>query len=108
MRTAIAANELHGLTGFLHKEAGYFVQYFEGSPDKTKQLTANLLADDRHFDFTVIGHGTTPQRVFQNWSMGYSNSSATMLGLKDAGTQAFKLGQDVVISFLRSVATDHA
>ena len=81
LRTAISANEEYGLTGFLHREAGYFIQCYEGPKDKVDQLTVNLMGDMRHFDFTIIGQGQVDQRRFGGWSMGYSNPQNPRRGL---------------------------
>lgn len=104
LRTAISVNEQHGLTGFLHREAGYFIQYFEGPKAKIEQLTANLVSDRRHSNFTVIGQGEMPHRLFQDWSMGYSNSPTTVLGLVDKGDAVFTYNEAEVAAFLQSVA----
>ncbi len=104
LRTAISANEEHGLTGFLHREAGYFVQYYEGPKDKVEQLTANLMRDTRHYDFTIIGQGQVEARRFADWSMGYSGPKTAQMGLDVQDDQDFPLKAAVVIDHLLGFA----
>lgn len=104
LKLAIKANDTHAITGYLHREAGYYVQYFEGKPDDVAQLSANLLADRRHFGFTVLEQGQNQERQFEGWSMGYSNSPTTALGLVDRDDVPFKHTPVEVIAFLQVVA----
>jgi hypothetical protein len=104
LRTAISANEQHGLTGFLHREAGYFIQYFEGPKDKVEQLAANLMRDARHYDFTIIGQGQVETRRFGDWSMGYSGPKSAHMGLGIEDDLDFPLQATIVIDHLLDFA----
>ncbi len=104
LRVAMAANSEHQVTGFLHREAGFYVQYYEGCKSKVDQLTQNLQGDNRHYNFTILSQGQTPERLFSNWSMGYSGSTATTLGLEDSDDAAFGCCADGVTRFLQTVA----
>jgi hypothetical protein len=108
LRIAISANEEHGLTGFLHREAGYFIQCYEGPKDKVDQLTVNLKGDMRHFDFTIIGQGQVEQRRFGSWSMGYSDPQNARMGLAVYGATGFPHSEAVVINHLLDVAATDA
>ena len=105
IKQAINANKKHGLTGYLHREAGFYVQYYEGDSAAVEQLTANLGADTRHFEMTIIDQGEIAERLFADWSMGYSSSGKTTLGLIDRDDAPFGHAPADVITFLQSAAT---
>jgi hypothetical protein len=105
LRSAINANRQHNITGFLHREAGYYIQYFEGAKPKTEQLLTNLMADKRHYDFTVLDQGVTESRAFEDWSMGYANTAQTTLGLPDRDDLSFGYTAPEVFNFLKVAST---
>jgi hypothetical protein len=106
LRTAIAANEQHGLTGFLHREAGYYIQYYEGPEDRADQLTQNLERDTRHYNFTILGEGFVEQRRFDDWSMGYSDPQHARMGLDTHKSTDFPLCETVAINHLLDAAIE--
>lgn len=75
MRSALANNAKFGITGFLYRNKTNYFQYFEGHEEYVDQLTANLIADRRHFSFQILTVGDVLTRRFANWSMGYSRHS---------------------------------
>ena len=65
-------NAQNGITGYLHREGGYFVQYVEGPPEKMKALKFALSRDNRHSDMKILDAGTIPKRRFRGWDMAFS------------------------------------
>lgn len=101
-RVSIKANDANNITGFLHREAGYYLQYYEGEKPNVAQLTQNLMDDDRHHSFTIIDQGNTPSRTFDGWSMGYANTAKTTLGLKANDENVAFSAQDVTKFLIRA------
>ena len=72
--TACAANAAHGVTGFLHREDGFFVQYIEGVPVTLATLRQSIKADWRHAEVTTQLSAPIRQRRFAGWDMAFTDA----------------------------------
>ena len=61
------------ITGYLHREAGYFAQYIEGPEDAVMRLRWAIRKDWRHTDIRELYNGDTESRRFPGWDMAFSN-----------------------------------
>ncbi|WP_162303476.1 BLUF domain-containing protein [Hymenobacter sediminis] len=69
-------NEYHGLTGLLFYYQGQFIQFLEGCTPEVEPLYARIQQDPRHGQVTTLYQGTSTQRVFTGWSMGFAEPGA--------------------------------
>ncbi|WP_363322756.1 BLUF domain-containing protein [uncultured Litoreibacter sp.] len=104
MRSSIRNNAANGLTGFLYREAGFYVQLFEGPKSAVEHLHKTLLNDRRHYGFQLIFASQSNQRLFVDWSMGYSNDAANQLGLASQKIQPSDLPAENVVNFLQNIS----
>ena len=72
------ANLASGITGLLLYMDGHFMQILEGSKAAVLALIAKIKSDPRHRDLTVLMEGETPNREFQEWSMGFRTLDANL------------------------------
>ncbi len=75
--TARKRNEALGLTGYLHREQGCFLQYLEGPSEGLDQLLLSLRRDWRHSDMRVLHRAPLQQRRFPGWNMEFTETPAT-------------------------------
>jgi Sensors of blue-light using FAD len=64
-----------GITGMLLYKDGNFLQLLEGERSAVKQLFVQIASDPRHSGSIVIEEEESPQRVFEDWSMGFRDLS---------------------------------
>lgn len=64
-------NAGNGITGFLHREGDYFVQYLEGSRDALNRTMRKISADTRHKDILKLDFGPLRERRLPDWQMGF-------------------------------------
>ncbi|WP_157937744.1 BLUF domain-containing protein [Oceaniglobus roseus] len=69
-----ADNPPLGITGFLHAEAGCFLQYIEGPAGSLRALYVRIRRDPRHTGPEVLCHGGLEARRFDGWAMGWCSS----------------------------------
>ncbi|MCU4674803.1 BLUF domain-containing protein [Catenovulum sp. 2E275] len=62
-------NQNKGITGLLLYANHTFFQLIEGPYQAVAELYQIIAQDQRHYDLTLIGQWTTPQRQFTNWDM---------------------------------------
>ncbi|NDR56383.1 BLUF domain-containing protein [Aliiruegeria sabulilitoris] len=84
--TARKRNQELGLTGYLHREKGYFVQYVEGPPDGLDTLLKSLRRDWRHRHMQVYGRGPLKSRRFPNWDMAFTETPNASFSMWLGGT----------------------
>jgi len=76
-----ASNHPLGVTGLLlyspgdGGQSGTFVQFLEGPRAVVQDLYLRITRDPRHRDWTVIREGTSFDRRFGDWSMGFRDLS---------------------------------
>lgn len=61
----------------MHTSEHYF-QYIEGPVENVQNLMANIAADPRHSEVTILHQVYISSRLFPNWNMGYFNSTDEM------------------------------
>ena len=60
-----------GITGMLLFKDGNFLQVLEGDEEKVRNLYQKIGRDPRHRECAVLFHGSSTQRDFPDWSMGF-------------------------------------
>ncbi|TKB95563.1 BLUF domain-containing protein [Pedobacter cryophilus] len=75
LETAIDFNQRNNVTGCLLYHNQEFIQILEGDKKIVKDLYANIWADDRHYDVTLLSEGEKEEREFKSWSMAYHELS---------------------------------
>jgi uncharacterized protein YaaQ len=60
-----------GVTGMLLYKDGNFMQVLEGEEKVVTKLISTIEADSRHKGVIVPVRGTSEQRLFPDWSMGF-------------------------------------
>jgi len=87
LRKSRRANLASEITGLLLYQDGHFMQLLEGSKPAVLSLFAKIKDDPRHRDVVVLLESETPNRDFQQWSMGFkkvdSNTSREVPAYKD-------------------------
>ena len=62
-----------GITGMLVYQLGNFMQLLEGDEAVVRNLFETIKRDKRHFAVISIITGTSTDRNFDDWSMGFCN-----------------------------------
>ena len=60
-----------GLTGMLLYKDGNFMQVLEGEKEAVTKLAAIIERDPRHKRVLILLRGTSEERLFPNWTMGF-------------------------------------
>jgi len=68
-------NKKKNITGMLLYLNGKFIQVLEGDQNDVEELYQTISADAHHKRVTLIVEGTSPERIFRNWSMGFKSLS---------------------------------
>ena len=66
-------NHLHDLTGYLMSYRRNFMQLLEGPDQAVTDVMIKITADRRHHNITIILDEPGQERIFNDWSMAYSN-----------------------------------
>lgn len=61
-----------GITGYLHREADFYVQYIEGPKAAITDLSRRIRRDGRHGGIRALDTGTLEARRFDGWDMAFS------------------------------------
>ena len=61
------------VTGLLLYKDGNFLQLLEGEEEQVRRIFGKIARDPRHFNVTVLLEGSTDERQFPDWSMGFHN-----------------------------------
>ena len=64
-------NRKHDITGMLLYLNGKFIQVLEGAKTEVERLFAMIEKDPRHTRVTLVIQGSSPERVFPGWTMGF-------------------------------------
>ena len=67
-------NAVLGVTGYLHREDGYYVQYVEGPHFALEWLEALIRRDDRHTELETLRRGIADARRFAGWDMAFTTT----------------------------------
>ncbi|WP_298838945.1 BLUF domain-containing protein [uncultured Roseobacter sp.] len=68
-------NSVAGISGFLHREGDFFLQYLEGPKTLLFSTLARIGRDPRHKNFEIIESGTARTRMLPDWQMGFTDPS---------------------------------
>ena len=60
-----------GLTGMLLYKDGNFMQVLEGEKEAVTKFAAIIERDPRHKGVLILLRGTSEERLFPNWTMGF-------------------------------------
>jgi Sensors of blue-light using FAD len=72
---ARANNSTLGITGMMLYHSGSFLQVLEGERDSVEILFLTIKSSGKHGAIKIIYRGEIDQREFEEWSMGFSNTS---------------------------------
>ena len=76
-----------GVTGFLHREEDFFVQYLEGEAEALEAILPRIKSDPRHSNFTAVAEGALVLRRLPDWQMGFVDgdqlSLVELVGVED-------------------------
>ena len=68
-------NGKNGITGYLHYEGGYFLQYIEGTADALSETVGRIERDPRHNIFYRAEESELDKRRFPGWYMKWLDRS---------------------------------
>jgi hypothetical protein len=77
-------NSLHGVTGLLLYSSGSFLQVLEGAEDKVDLIFASIDRDPRHSNSKILLRSRVARPEFDQWSMGFENTSASIVSIPGA------------------------
>lgn len=77
LEAAISKNRGSGVTGYLHYESGYFLQYIEGETAALRDTMERIAQDSRHTIFYRAEEEATPERRFPDWYMQWEDRDNT-------------------------------
>ncbi|MEM6309611.1 MAG: BLUF domain-containing protein [Pseudomonadota bacterium] len=72
-------NSARDVTGFLHREENFFLQYLEGPSSELDALLNIIGKDDRHSDVQIILREPLQTRRLPDWQMGFVNGDQMAL-----------------------------
>jgi hypothetical protein len=107
LRGAQMRNMNLDITGLLLQVDNRFIQYLEGPREAVAPLLRRIQHDPRHHRFELLFEGPVAVRLFQDWSMAFSDFGASEL----VGNGRGALLQQVLEQPLpadRPVPADHA
>ena len=73
LEVAISKNRESGVTGYLHYESGFFLQYIEGDADPLAETMERISADNRHTIFYRAEDEDVQERRFPDWYMRWED-----------------------------------
>lgn len=71
------SNKEQAVSGILLYLQGKFIQVLEGKREDVIALYECIQKDTRHRKVTTVVEGESPNRIFQNWSMGFKHLTQT-------------------------------
>ncbi|EBA18246.1 hypothetical protein RSK20926_11024 [Roseobacter sp. SK209-2-6] len=79
LRSCQTHNKKNDVTGFLHREGNYFIQYLEGPEEAIIETMLRIGKDPRHEDLLVLDLGPLQERRLPDWQMGFVDGSQLSL-----------------------------
>ncbi|MGZ2256913.1 BLUF domain-containing protein [Roseobacter sp. A03A-229] len=64
-------NRAAELTGFLHREGDFFLQYIEGPKGALHETINRIRQDPRHSEMSILSEGKRDSRTLPDWQMGF-------------------------------------
>lgn len=93
-------NAEKSITGMLMYVEGNVIQAIEGEEHDVIQLFSRIEQDKRHYGIIKLVEGTSPDRIFKGWSMGYKSTRFADLeglsGLTNISKNTFLIEQDSI------------
>jgi len=78
LRRARPRNDLYKVTGLLLYHSGSFLQVLEGPEAGVDAIYAHIVRDRRHSAAKVLSRLPITRREFENWSMAFADTSASL------------------------------
>jgi hypothetical protein len=75
LRVAREKNSAAGISGMLLYHDGSFLQVLEGPDTKVHELYRKIEKDPHHTNFLLLLREAVQEREFENWSMGFLDTS---------------------------------
>ncbi len=72
-------NSKNKVTGFLHREGDFFLQYLEGPLLAVEDTMQRIGKDSRHKDVEILDTGPLDHRRFPDWQMGFVDGNQLSL-----------------------------
>lgn len=72
-------NRAAALTGFLHREGNFFLQYIEGPKAPLHETINRIRRDPRHFGMRILAEGRRINRTLPDWQMGFVDNNQLSL-----------------------------
>lgn len=73
LNTSWSNNKKKNISGMLVYLGDRFVQLLEGEKEDVLNTFQNIQLDPRHKEISVLLEGTSENRIFSNWSMGFKS-----------------------------------
>ncbi|MFT5594920.1 MAG: hypothetical protein ACI8SR_003321 [Oceanicoccus sp.] len=115
LKTAVAHNQTHSITGVLFFDNGKFIQILEGDANKLNALVESIKLDTRHTNFKLLMNEPIDKREIKDWSMKAFDLSEhepqdwTLLeDLRDAYLNTFKVSSKQITSWISHFIKDYA
>jgi|AntRauTorckE6833_2_1112554.scaffolds.fasta_scaffold26693_2 hypothetical protein len=75
-----ANNAKNGITGLLLYHEGNFIEIIEGAQETVERVyNEKIVGDQRHHHMVKLKTGTTAERSFPGWSMGFQRATKEIL-----------------------------
>ena len=101
--TARQRNLAYQISGCLLYMDGTFLQLLEGPESAVREVMGSIDKDDRHHQIRIVTEGTTSQRLFQNWSMGFRDIGQDTLPVSASEAELNGVGLRMIASMPRLV-----
>ncbi len=99
-------NARHGITGYLHRESGHYLQYAEGPADEVAQLKELIRRDWRHTHIRTVARGRVVSRRFERWDMTFEGDVITfhqVQSRRGAETDITRASAADLLAYLESI-----
>jgi hypothetical protein len=77
LSASLTNNRRVGVTGALMFNAGCFAQVLKGPGEAVEEVFERIQQDDSHGGVSLLAFQPAPNRVFENWSMGFVGASVS-------------------------------
>ena len=105
LKQGVHRNSARGISGFLRREQGHYIQVLEGPRDSLIELLDKIMRDPRHFNMRILDLRRIEEREYRDWSFGYDDE-----GPRDAlpgGLPLDKIPAQLLLEWMRDAADQH-